>query len=192
MEGFSQKKQSKINVVKLSLHCHCCWVQCIVSFLSHVKHQKERSCMALLLHFFRSILLSTFMPTTAFMFDSVVQYYCKIIMLTVGQRSLSISLVSTPISNGCQLWSLLVPHWQQNRTWANGKGDPHEWQNLEKGFLFIIIIKRIDVNSFPVLAKMKSCFEDLRSKTFQWGKKGLWSKKRTCYRAFEDFQSLFP
>ena len=26
---------------------------------------------------------------------------------------------------------------------------------------------------------MKSCFEDLRSKTFQWGKKGLWSKKRT-------------
>ena len=30
-----------------------------------------------------------------------------------------------------------------------------------------------------VLAKMKSCFEDLRSKTFQWGKKGLWSKKRT-------------
>ena len=26
---------------------------------------------------------------------------------------------------------------------------------------------------------MESCFEDLRSKTFQWGKKGLWSKKRT-------------
>merc|ERR1719242_1718824 len=25
-----------------------------------------------------------------------------------------------------------------------------------------------------VLPKMKSCFEDLRSKTFQWGKKGLW------------------
>jgi hypothetical protein len=24
---------------------------------------------------------------------------------------------------------------------------------------------------------MKSCFEDLRSKTFQWGKKGLWTKK---------------
>ena len=26
---------------------------------------------------------------------------------------------------------------------------------------------------------MESCFEDLRSKTFQWGKKGLLSKKRT-------------
>ena len=55
-------------------------------------------------------------------------------------------------SNGCQLWSLLVPHWQQNRTWANGKGDPHEWQNLEKEFLFIIIIIRIDVNSYLYLA----------------------------------------
>ena len=29
-----------------------------------------------------------------------------------------------------------------------------------------------------VLAKMKSCFEDLRSETFQWGKKGLFSKKK--------------
>ena len=26
---------------------------------------------------------------------------------------------------------------------------------------------------------MESCFKDLRSKTFQWGKKGLLSKKRT-------------
>ena len=32
---------------------------------------------------------------------------------------------------------------------------------------------------YTVLPKMKFCFEDLRSKTFQWGKKGLWSKKRT-------------
>ena len=31
-----------------------------------------------------------------------------------------------------QLWSLLAPHWQQKRTWANGKGDPHEWQNLNE------------------------------------------------------------
>ena len=33
--------------------------------------------------------------------------------------------------------------------------------------------------TFAVLAKMKSCFEDLRSKAFQWGEKGLLSKKRT-------------
>ena len=41
---------------------------------------------------------------------------------------------------------------------------------------------------------MESCFKDLRSKTFQWGKKDFGVKKgpkkdqkRTCYRAFEDF-----
>ena len=41
-----------------------------------------------------------------------------------------------------------------------------------------------------VLPKMKSCFEDLRSKTFQWGKKKTWVKKgpkKWPVRAFEDF-----
>ena len=34
------------------------------------------------------------------------------------------------------------------------------------------------IKAYTVLAKMKSCFEDLRSKTFQWEKKGLLSKKK--------------
>ena len=34
-------------------------------------------------------------------------------------------------------------------------------------------------NTNKVLAKMESCFKDLMSKTFQWEKKGLLSKKRT-------------
>ena len=35
------------------------------------------------------------------------------------------------------------------------------------------------LKQYAVLPKMESCFKDLRSKTFQWGKKGLLSKKRT-------------
>ena len=62
-----------------------------------------------------------------------------------------------------------------------GKGRWHLWgeENLICDFGHNFWIGHVLYScSKPVLAKMKSCFEDLRSETFQWGKKGLFSKKK--------------
>ena len=63
-------------------------------------------------------------------------------------------------------------------TWEDSRGHsfPKELRLISS---FHHLGNDMAIKAYTVLAKMKSCFEDLRSKTFQWEKKGLLSKKRT-------------
>ena len=65
---------------------------------------------------------------------AVSQLECWCWMFTQSNLLLSLMLILDFFCS-CSffhVWSLLAPHWQQNRTWTMGKADPHEWQNLDK------------------------------------------------------------
>ena len=49
------------------------------------------------------------------------------------------------------------------------------WEET-KSFSFL---QKREYHPYSVLAQTESCFQDLRSKSFPWEKRGLWSKMRT-------------